>query len=341
MGINYRDSNVVLHSNYILSYITEYDIFRRYCSNFTKLGAKFRSELRKDNSPTVSIIEWNGRLLYKDFGNLEHTFNCFSYVAYKYGTDFTGALNIVYNDFSSVLSGPNSVLGGRFPHTMGGESSRKKSEIKIRVRNWENIDRDFWIRYCISKKILSKFAVLPIDYYWIGEYRFKADTITYAFKFHNGFKLYRPYDPIHKWFSNVDNKVVQGYDQLPSFGENIFITSSLKDVMCLEVLNFPSIAFQSEMQMPPEEILREIQNRFNRIFLLYDNDYTSEVNPGQSMAKKIIEKYPEFINICIPSQLESKDISDLIKNKGLEVGKLFLQQQCEAHIKPTLKLKNE
>ncbi len=38
-----------------------------------------------------------------------------------------------------------------------------------------------------------------------------ADTLTYAFKFENGFKLYRPYDPIHKWFSNVDSQTVQGY----------------------------------------------------------------------------------------------------------------------------------
>ncbi len=335
MGIHYKDSNVILHSDYILSYLTEYDIFRRYCSNFIKLGAKFRSELRKDNSPTVSIVEWNGKLLYKDFGNLEHTFNCFSYVAYKYGTDFVGALNIVYSDFSSSFNGNDSVVAGRFSHRVGGELSRKKSEIKVRIRNWNDSDKDFWVKYHISKKILHKFDVFPVDYYWVNDSRFKADTLTYAFKFENGFKLYRPYDPIHKWFSNVDSQTVQGYSQLPATGENIFITSSLKDVMCLDVLNIPSIAFQSEMQMPRQEVCREIHDRYNTVFLLYDNDYTSEVNPGQSMAKKIIEKYPDFINICIPSHFESKDISDLIKNKGLEVGKLFLQQQCEAHIKPT------
>ncbi len=339
MGVDYKDSNLVLHSDYILSYLTEYDIFRRYCSNFTKLGVKFRSELRRDNSPTVSIVEWNGKLLYKDFGNLEHTFNCFSYVAFKYNTDFIGALNIIYRDFSNSFSGNDTLLGNRFSHSLGRESSRRKSEIKIRVRSWNEDDRIFWTKYHISKKVLAKFAVFPIDYYWINDTRFKADTITYAFKFNEGFKIYRPYDQTYKWFSNVGNEVVQGGNQVPKNGETLYITSSLKDVMCLDVLGRASIAFQSEMQMPPEHILREIQKRFQRLLILYDNDYTSEINPGQSMAKKIIEKYPSFINICIPSQLESKDISDLIKNKGLQTAKLFLQQ-CEAHINPTQKYEN-
>ena len=56
MAIDRRDSNDHLHTDVILGKITEYDIFMYYIPSFRELGKKFRSELREDNSPTVSIL---------------------------------------------------------------------------------------------------------------------------------------------------------------------------------------------------------------------------------------------------------------------------------------------
>ena len=81
--ITKRNSNDYLHTNTILEKISEYDIFRYYCPSFTKFKLKFCSDLRKDSFPSVSIINWNGKLLYKDFGHPEHTFDCFNYVKHK------------------------------------------------------------------------------------------------------------------------------------------------------------------------------------------------------------------------------------------------------------------
>ena len=78
MAITSRSSEDHLHTDVILSRITEYDIFMYYCPNFKELKKKFNSDLREDRSPTVSIIPYNGKLLYKDFGNSEHTFDCFN-----------------------------------------------------------------------------------------------------------------------------------------------------------------------------------------------------------------------------------------------------------------------
>ena len=100
MAIKSRNSKDYLHTNVILSKITEYDIFKYYCPSFLEIRKKFKSEIRKDNSPTVSIIPYNGRLLYKDFGSSEHAFDCFNYVKYKYSCSFIGALRIIYCDFN-------------------------------------------------------------------------------------------------------------------------------------------------------------------------------------------------------------------------------------------------
>ena len=51
--------------------------------------------------------------------------------------------------------------------------------------------------------------------------------------------------------------------------------------------------------------------------ILYDNDL-KDPNPGQLMASKICDKYG-FKNLCIPDKYKCKDISDLIKERGIEM----------------------
>ena len=63
--IKNRNSDEHLHTDIILSKITEYDIFKYYCLNFRDLGKKFCSDLRSDKTPTVAIVMWNNKLLYK------------------------------------------------------------------------------------------------------------------------------------------------------------------------------------------------------------------------------------------------------------------------------------
>jgi len=167
----------------------------------------------------------------------------------------------------------------------------------------------------VSKKILLKFAVEPISHFWVNNNRFTCKSITYAFKFKNRYKIYSPYEDKNKWLSNTNKTDVQGYNQLPDKGERLIITSSLKDVMCLHAAGYYAIAMQSEMQIPSEKLISELNTRFNTIEILYDNDFTKEDNPGQLMAKKISNLYG-FRNICLPQTFESKDPSDLVSRVG-------------------------
>jgi hypothetical protein len=320
MSIRSRKSEDHLHTDVILSKITEYDIFMYYCPSFKKFGKKFCSELRSDKNPTAHIISWNNKLLYKDFGNSEHTFDCFDYVKEKYSCSFTSALRIIDCDFNLGLSARKEAI----QFTMGCMAYRQKSPalqlhkpviIRKKKRNWNNEDANFWRKYLISKKILTIFAVEPINYYWVNENRFSCKSITYAFKFNNRYKIYSPYEDKNKWLSNTKKTDIQGYSQLPDKGNKLIITSSLKDVMCLYVAGYNAIALQSEMQMPEEKLISELRNRFNTIEILYDNDFDKVNNPGQTMAKKICNLYG-FNNICIPDEFGCKDPSDLVKHIG-------------------------
>ena len=187
--------------------------------------------------------------------------------------------------------------------------------IRKRKRNWNKQDANFWRKYLVSKKILNTFAVEPISHYWVNNNRFTCKSITYAFRFNHRYKIYSPYEIDRKWISNTRKTDIQGYKQLPKKGERLILTSSLKDVLCLYAAGYNSIALQSEMQLPDEKLILELKNRFNKIDVLYDNDFDKLNNPGQTMAKKICDLYG-LTNICLPNEFESKDPSDLIHKVG-------------------------
>lgn len=322
--IKARSSNDYLHTSVILDKISEYDIFRYYCPNFKNLGEKFCSELRKDTTPSVSIVLWNNRLLYKDFGYPDHTFNCFSYVMYKYTIDFVECLKMISRDFNlglDVSTGTSKARTYNYDYTT---IPKKKSIIKIRKRDWEYKDIKYWENYGITKELLVSFAVYPITHFWINDARFRSDSLSYAYRFDTGYKIYQPYSTDSKWFSNVSKKTVQGYNQLPESGDTLFITSSLKDVMCLTAMGFHAIALQSEMLFPEKELIDELKSRFLTILVLYDNDYGKDVNPGQLMGNRISSGYG-IRNVCIPERYDSKDVSDLVSNHGLGYGKQFIR----------------
>ena len=100
-------SGAHLHTDVILQKISPFDIFKYYCPSFTDVGKRFCSEFREDTSNDSVIVAWNGGLLYKDFGQPEHAFNCFTYVSYKFTCTFHEALLIIDADFGLNL-GPAS-----------------------------------------------------------------------------------------------------------------------------------------------------------------------------------------------------------------------------------------
>jgi len=317
--IQSRRSEDVLNKETILEKVSEYQIFQYFCSHFEEPNKKFKSDLREDNSPTVSITQYRGRLWYKDFGCPEHSFDCFSYIGYKYNLSFYDTLRHIDRNFSLGLSSGSRML---VPvRKLEPEIREKKTaKIKVRTRDWEKKDLDYWSQFGITKDVLVNFDVLPITHYWINEQRFSCPSISYRYKFDFGYKIYRPLEKEFKWASNVGSQCLQGSRLLPRSGEIVYLTSSLKDVMCLRVLGYPAFALQSEMLMPLQETISDAKERFQEVIVFYDNDFDKSRNAGQEMAQKICREY-NLSNLVIPSYYRSKDISDLVRDHGLEEAK--------------------
>ena len=99
--------------------------------------------------------------------------------------------------------------------------------------------------------------------------------------------------------------------QLPEKANLLVITKSMKDCMTLYSLGIAAIAPNSEHLFISKEKLEELQTRFKRIIVLYDNDLA-----GINGMSKIRKLYPNLIYSWIPRSLGCKDISDLYKTMG-------------------------
>lgn len=325
--IQVRSSDSYLDKASILSHISDYDIFRYYCPSFKDIGVKFCSELRKDQTPTCSIIPYNGRLLYRDFG-ADHSFDCFQYVMTKFGLTFSECLKVVDTDFGLGL-GSGQAQRSQVALTYGRYevSERKATIIKKKARKWSALDESFWGQYHIPIEVLPKYNIEPIDYFWINEFRYKSEPLCYAYRFGDRYKIYQPLSSKEtKWFSNTTKDDIQGYNQLPKSGEIVFLASSLKDVISLWVLGYSAVAPQGEMQMPSQELIDELKLRFSLVVVLYDNDFQSDDNPGQRMANKVCMTY-NLINVILPAHYKSKDISDFVRDHGLDDAKRIISIQ--------------
>ena len=74
--------------------------------------------------------------------------------------------------------------------------------------------------------------------------------------------------------------------------------------------NVTACALQSENVNPKESVINELKLRFKEIYVLYDNDFNSDVNRGRIAGEKLSQKFG-LKQIELPELYKCKDPSDL------------------------------
>lgn len=314
----------------ILELISEYDIFKFYCSNFKELGNLFCSELREDKKPSCIISTLERGLIYKDFST-GHYYNCFQYVRAKFNCDFITALNIINNDFKLELSGNNNVKSNSTCVPVVHNLTlipKEKCIININIKNFSKKDLEYWKQYNINKEILDFYNVKSLNAYSINGDWIYNKNLCFAYKLGNkkNIKLYKILSPLnikYKWFSNTDSSTLQGINQaIKQKPKLLFITSSLKDVMALYSIGFTAIAPASETVVLNEIIINKLKEKVcSNIIMFFDND-----EAGKQSSKKYEDAYG-FKSICVD---EYKDPSDFIKFNTPEKLKTLINEKLNA-----------
>ena len=286
-------------------------IFQHFCSIKEKLAGqdvKIKSLFNpNERTPSMCIYtDKSNTYRYKDFSTGKGG-SAIDLVKDLNNLSFHKACQLIvenYNDF--VL------------HNNGGydlEEFQRAAKYKVtshKFRGWTTQDQYFWTQFNIGSKLLEAHNVKPLESYCMtkddknlcikGLYLygyFKEDGTLY--------KIYQP-KTLDKKFIKVSN-YVQGYEQLDD-NTHLVITSSLKDVMSIKSLklNIDVIAPDSENTMLKQDVMEELQNKYNKIVVLFDND-----DAGIKAMQTYKEKYPFIETTVLPM---SKDVSDSIKDFG-------------------------
>ena len=207
---------------------------------------------------------------------------------------------------------------------------KRKSNIniKVKIRNWKPWDIEYWSSYGISLKWLEYCDIFPISHIFLihqnGEQLIiSADKYAYVDIERKdnkvSLKIYQTYSTNFKWMSKHDASVWDLWTKIPEKGDKLIITSSRKDALCLWAnTGIPSLSLQGEGYVPKEKVINQLKERYNKIYVFYDNDFKNKVNNGRNYGRILAEKF-NLQQIEIPTEYKSKDPSDLYKNWGKEV----------------------
>lgn len=303
--------------DWILSKVTEYDIYAKYIGQF-KVGMIYNSPFRKDKNPSFGIYysKRTKQLLFKDHGTGE----CGNVI--KFVSLFTGKTE--YNDILSDIVDKLNITNNTKLVSSKQYIQPTETVIGVVRQEFTDVDINYWKQFNISINTLKKFNVNSIKYYLcngIVKGTYKRENPMYAYKIYNNFKIYRPLaDKYTKWRNNLTDYDIQGYEQLPQKGDILFITKSMKDVMCLHEMGYPAVSPSSESTFLPKDVLEQLKTRFKRIIILFDRD-TSGVKRSRKLSRETgLEAM--FIN----KKFKAKDVSDAVKANSFEEIKNWLNE---------------
>lgn len=312
----------------MLSEITDDYLLSHYFPDIKHIPIHISSPYREDKHPSMRLYfnQKDNKIFFKDFSNGD----CGSLLVLLskiWGISFINAVERVYENIN-----PDSITVN-----VGTSKIRKSNGINLQVteREWLEYDFDYWESYGVSKEILLKTQIKPISHYFYlfddgSRKMYIADKYAYCYvEFIDNkarFKIYQPYNTNgNKWRNNYSSDVFSLYYMLPKEYYLCALCSSVKDALCLtSQLNIPAISPQGEGYNIPQHIIYDLNKRFGKVVIFYDND-----NAGIEYAKKVSEQ--TGWDYIVLEDKNAKDISDTFKAYGKEkfkeiITKLFLDK---------------
>lgn len=297
---------------------SDFDVAHKYLG-ITCVPEVINSPLRQDNNPSLGLFinsKTNG-LWFKDFGSGEGG-SLYDLLAKMWNV----SKDRVYKRILEDMPAPALI------RKHGAKVYRKSAgKIEVRVREWKDYDIAYWDSYGISLPWLKFGEIYPISHIIITKnghsYPIPAEKYAYVYVERKdgivSFKIYQPYSKEYKWMSKHDSSVWDLWTKIPEKGDKLIITSSRKDALAIwSNTGIPALSLQGEGYIPKEHVVQQLKDRYNKVYVLYDNDFQSEENHGRMYGKMIAERF-NVTQIEIPEKWGSKDPSDVVKNHGREV----------------------
>lgn len=316
---------------YILSKVSQEEIFEYYTGESVVVGEFFCSPLRNDSHPTCNYSYYNGKLWYRDWADTK-PMDCFTMVMYLYNCTFHEALRIIKRDLIDGFDRQRRDISGIA--FQSDHSKRDKVPIKVVLKQPCKLTLSYLKSYCLTTEVCKRFNVYPVQTVWFGSrmlYKFRPDDPALGYYFGKNeqgeqrWKIYffnRSRKHAVRFITNTNR--IAGWIQIPDKGKYLVITKSLKDVMCLSLFDIPAVAMQNETTVPYDYIIKELQERYDSLYSLYDFDRT-----GVRLANILKKQYgipPLFLTNgrFKTHNYGFKDFSDYLQGKGFNETKVLV-----------------
>lgn len=300
-----------IHYKDILNQKGQPEIFYSILGFYPDLSKRYLSLFRIDDKKAGCRFQWKGDMLYF-VDNAGHAgkvfFNCFETAMYLHNLSFSEAVKYIA---SRLHVKPEEYIKRQ------ALTISSPVDIRFTYRSW-NQSPYFRNLFITPRQLASENVYLVADYWCntrttktLVKNRFSSPKtnlcIAYYFPDSDHVKLYFPYADDNKWFSNCNADDIWGLNKLNN-GKDLIITKSAKDYLVTKyVAGIPCIAVQNEGCYIKKDILVDLQDRYENIYLLFDND-----DPGKQASEKLCNKY-NFIPIFIPVRL-GKDITEALES---------------------------
>jgi hypothetical protein len=317
------------------------DIWRNYFGSWDTKGT-FTNPLRRDKSPKCYFKVINDKILFIDWANNPTHTDCISFVSQKYNLTNKEAINKInydlkYTDkvkgnFSGEIKGvsqaPLSSSSLKDQFTSSHEEEKIVYNVKFK-NGFEKHDLVYWKKFSITEITLKKYNVIPVKFVFRnGVLNYSSSEYNPIFAYCDGGIPYKIYNPVgikmQKW--RTIKAVLEGYKQLEYKTNVLFITSSLKDTMCLHEMGFDAFNLPSEnsykILLP---IIEDLFSKFEHIYVYLNND-----DAGKRFSRLLtleIDQRLKYINN--PSNMEQTDPSDVIKDLGQAVLMQILKDRLQ------------
>ena len=313
--------------NFILSKINQESIMQHYTNHDVNSKKLYTSCLRNDHKVTVGYYKSKSGIFYMhDFATNEHL-DCWNVVMRLFNCNYYEALNIIAKDFNLIEGENNNEVQPLIVSTLKETESAK---IQVQIKDYTNKELEWWKGFGIDKKLLKKYHVYSLQNVFLnGELKFTSSEQCPIYGYYFGkdkngndkFKIYFPFRENYRFIGNLTQKILQGYKQLNKESDLLVINKSMKDTIACRALGYDSVSPNSETTFPNNKQIEEFKKRFKHILVIFDND-----KPGLHNLWLVRKKYPELNYYWIPKSLGAKDLTDLIKLKGIEEVKELVNQ---------------
>jgi hypothetical protein len=276
------------------------EVFWKYLEGEKPIGPAFSSPYREDRRPSCRLFYGgDGVLKFQDF-SLGLTKDCVGLVMWRYGLSAGKACEKIYLE----------VFAGREVSTSPRDITPKRRYTSVIEASYMDFDKAglrYWESLGITREILANYKVSQCKMVHVNGQRVYFYTVgmpVFCYDFGDSCKIYMPYSPTTRFLTN--SACLQGLEQL-SFSGPLFVTKSLKDVMCLRSFGIDAVAPQSETTMPNLDSLVKL---YDKVFVMYDYDYAGV--RGMNRIKKAYGAKPVYF----ARQQPAKDLSDVILKTG-------------------------